>query len=60
MNLLIYTVYPLLLMLLLWGADYKKDSTVHEDSMSRKQMKGTLGFFSICIILHHVAQKTAS
>lgn len=60
MNLLIYTVYPLLLMLLLWRADYKKDSAIHEDSMSRKQMKGTLGFFSICIILHHVAQKTAS
>lgn len=60
MNLLIFTVYPLLLMLLLWRADYKKGSAVHEDSMGRKQMKATLGFFSICIILHHVAQKTAS
>ena len=60
MNLLIYTVYPMLLMLLLWRADYKKGMAVHEDSMSRKQMKDTLGFFSICIILHHVAQKTAS
>ena len=58
---LTYTVYVLILALLIWGgkfAGFKKDQ-FHEDSSSLDEMKSLRGFAAIGVILHHISQEGA-
>ena len=58
---LTYTVYALIIALLIWGgkfAGFKKDQ-FHEDSSSLDEMKSLRGFAAIGVILHHISQEGA-
>ena len=58
---LTYTVYVLILALLIWGgkfAGFKKEC-FHEDSSSLEAMKSLRGFAAIGVILHHISQENA-
>ena len=58
---LTYTVYALVIALLIWGgkfAGFKKDQ-FHEDSSSLDSMKSLRGFAAIGVILHHISQEGA-
>ena len=58
---LTYTVYVLLLALLIWGgkfAGFKKDQ-FHEDSASLDSFMSLRGFAAIGVILHHISQENA-
>lgn len=59
MNLLIYLVYPLLLVLLF----YKSKVRTSEESdsfLDISQSKALLGFFALCIVFHHLSQETSA
>ena len=56
---LIYSVYFILPVVLLWGAKLAGKKEWH-DSLSLEQSKAFLGFLTICIMLHHVGQKTCA
>ena len=60
MNNLTYLVYPLLLLLLLWNSKPAGHNDWNEDAFSLRQMKAMQGFFAICIMLHHIGQKTCA
>ena len=60
MNQLIYLVYPLMAFLLLWGCRLSGKGQWNEEAFSLKQMKALQGFFAICIMLHHIGQKTCA
>lgn len=60
MNLLIYAVYPILAVALFWGARISKKGTWNEEAFSLRQMKALQGFFAVCIMLHHIGQKTCA
>ena len=58
---LTYTVYLLILLLLLWGgkfAGFKKED-FHEDSASLDSFISLRGFAAIGVILHHISQENA-
>ncbi len=58
---LTYTVYVLILALLIWGgkfAGFKKDQ-FHEDSSSLDSFMSLRGFAAIGVILHHISQEDA-
>ena len=58
---LTYTVYLLILLLLLWGgkfAGFKKED-FHEDSASLDSFMSLRGFAAIGVILHHISQENA-
>ena len=58
---LTYTVYLLILLLLLWGgkfAGFKKED-FHEDSSSLDSFMSLRGFAAIGVILHHISQENA-
>ena len=58
---LTYTVYVLILALLIWGgkfAGFKKDQ-FHEDSSSLDSFMSLRGFATIGVILHHISQEDA-
>ena len=56
---LIYSVYFILPILLLWGAKPAKRGEWN-DSLSLEQTKVFQGFLTICIMLHHIGQKTCA
>ncbi|MBO5985274.1 MAG: acyltransferase [Lachnospiraceae bacterium] len=60
MNYLIYLVYPLMLLLLFWGAHVEKKGCFNEEAFSLRQMKALQGFTAVCIMLHHISQKTCA
>ena len=60
MNILLFIIYPLLALLLFFKAGFFKKDSFNEECLGLSQTKALLGFFSICIILHHVSQKPAS
>ena len=60
MNAFIYLIYPILLFALLWGSKRFVKGTWNEDAFSLKQMKALQGFAAICIMLHHIGQKTCA
>ena len=60
MNILLFIIYPLLALLLFFKAGFFKKDSFNEEYLGLSQTKALLGFFSICIILHHVSQKPAS
>ena len=56
-----YTVYALLIALLIWGgkfAGFKKEN-FHEDSSSLDSFMSLRGFAAIGVILHHISQEQA-
>lgn len=57
---MIYLVYPLMTALLLWGAKPYGKGNWNEEAFSLRQMKALQGFFALCIMLHHVGQKTCA
>ncbi|WP_029320141.1 acyltransferase family protein [Butyrivibrio sp. AE3004] len=56
---LIYSVYFILPVLLLWGAKPAKKGEWN-DGLSLEQTKAFQGFLTICIMLHHIGQKTCA
>ncbi len=54
----VYLVYPLLLILLLYGVELPKKGEWNNDYLSLKQTKAFLGFCAVIIIFHHISQKT--
>ncbi len=57
---MIYVVYPVLLVVLLWGCSLKGRGEWNEEAFSLRQMKAIQGFVAICIMLHHIGQKTCA
>lgn len=57
---LTYFIYPLLLLLLLWNSKLAGRNTWNDEAFSLSQMKAFQGFFAICIMLHHIGQKTCA
>ena len=60
MKQLIYSVYVILPVLLLWGAKFSKGKEFNDGFLSLEQTKAFQGFLAICIMLHHIAQKTCA
>lgn len=58
MEWLIYIVYPALAALFLYGVKTVKNDEI-SGFMSAEQSKQLAGFFSVCIMLHHISQKAA-
>ncbi|MBQ3796162.1 MAG: acyltransferase family protein [Butyrivibrio sp.] len=56
---LIYSVYFILPVVLLWGAKYAGKGKWN-DSLALDQSKAFQGFLAVCIMLHHVGQKTCA
>lgn len=55
-----YIVYFLLGALLLFGARYAGRKKWNEDPFSLKQTKALRGFTAVCIMFHHMSQKTGA
>jgi len=60
MNYVIYIYYPLLILLILWGCKWFNKGNWNEEALSLSQTKALQGFCSVCIMLHHIAQKTCA
>lgn len=60
MDKLVYLVYPVLLLILLWGSKVYGRKKWNEECFSIGQMKAVQGFAALCIILHHIGQKTCA
>ena len=60
MDKLIYAVYFILPVLLLWGAKVSKVGEWNEEALSLRQSKAIQGFLAVCIMFHHVGQKTCA
>lgn len=57
---LIYLIYPIVLILLFAGAKVSRRKTWNEEAFSLRQMKMLQGMAAICIMLHHLGQKTCA
>lgn len=57
MDFLIYLVYPLLIVLLLWGNKIANKGEYWEDFLSLKQTKCLQGFCLVVIMVHHISLK---
>ena len=60
MGSLIYLIYPVMAVLLFWGAKRAEKGSWNEEAFSLKQMKALQGYLAICIMLHHIGQKTCA
>ena len=60
MDKIVYICYLAIIIILLWGAKFYKRKTWNGEFMSLSQTKALQGFLAICIMLHHVAQKTCA
>lgn len=60
MDKLIYAVYFILPVLLLWGAKVSKVGEWNEEALSLRQSKAIQGFLAVCIMFHHIGQKTCA
>lgn len=60
MDNLVYIYYPLLLFILFRGAKCFGKGTWNEECFSLSQTKALQGFFAICIMFHHIGQKTCA
>lgn len=59
MDFLVYLFYPLLFCLLLYKSKYIRNGW-NEEFLTIEQSKACQGFFAVCIIFHHLSQKTAA
>ena len=57
---LIFLIYPILFASLFLGAKISKKNEWNEEAFSLSQMKAIQGFAAVCIMLHHIAQKTCA
>lgn len=57
---LVYLFYVLLFVILFWGAKFFGRKKWNDEFMSIPQTKALQGFAAICILLHHVGQKTCA
>ena len=57
---LVYLFYVLLFVILFWGAKFFGRKKWNDEFMSIPQTKALQGFSAICILLHHVGQKTCA
>ncbi len=60
MDKLIYSVYFILPVLLLWGAKVEKIGEWNDEALSLRQSKAVQGFLALCIMFHHIGQKTCA
>lgn len=60
MDALVYIYYPLLLLLLFYGARIEKAGVWNDDVLSLDHTKAFLGFQAILIIFHHLSQRTCA
>lgn len=60
MQQMVYAVYVVLPVILLWGARYTGHGKYNDEFLSLEQSKMLQGFLAICIMLHHIAQKTCA
>ncbi len=60
MKQLIYSVYFILPVILLWRAQFVGVKKWNDGFLSLEQTKAFQGFLAICIMLHHIGQKTAA
>lgn len=60
MNLLVYLWYPILAVFLLYGAKLYKKGEWNDGFLSLEQTKALQGFCAVCIMFHHIAQKTCA
>jgi len=60
MNKFIYAVYPILIVILLWGSKPFGIKKWNDEAFSLRQMKSIQGFLTICIMLHHIGQRTCA
>lgn len=60
MNYIVYICYPLLGALLMWRARVYGRKEWNEEFMSLSQTKALQGFCAVCVILHHIGQKTCA
>lgn len=60
MDKLVYIWYVVLFAVLFWGVKFYKKGTWNDEFMSLSQTKALQGFFAICIMFHHAAQKTCA
>lgn len=57
---LIFLIYPILFVSLFFEAKISKKNEWNEEAFSLSQMKAIQGFAAVCIMLHHIAQKTCA
>lgn len=57
---MIYIVYPVLLIALFWGCRVYGHGKWNDGFLSLQQTKALLGFAAVCIMFHHVGQKTSA
>lgn len=57
---LTYLYYPILLGLLLWGMKISKKGSWNDEFISLQQTKSFQGFCALCIMFHHLGQKTCA
>ena len=60
MDYLVYIFYPVLFLLIFFKAKLFGKNQWNDDFLSLKQTKAIQGFLAICIIFHHLSQKTAA
>ena len=60
MNYLVYLVYPILIVGTFWGAKVSGRKQWNEECFSLEQMKAVQAVAALCIVLHHVGQKTCA
>lgn len=60
MHYLVYIYYPLLILLILWGCKWFNKGSWNDEVLSLTQTKALQGFCAVCIILHHIGQKTCA
>ncbi len=57
---LVYLYYPALIALMVWGARVSRKGEWNEDSFGLSQFKSIQGYFAVCIMFHHMAQKSCA
>ncbi len=60
METMVYLLYPILAVLLFRGAALCKKNVWNDACFSLSQTKALQGFFALCVMLHHISQKTST
>jgi len=60
MDKLVYIFYIIIIGLLFYGASFSKKGEWNEGFMTLKQTKSIQGFCTVCILFHHLGQKTCA
>ncbi len=60
MNKLVYSVYIIMPLILLWHSKFYGKGKFNDEFLSLEQTKALQGFLALCIMLHHIGQKTCA